>query len=93
MNTPDTLVIDDAKRKIVISKQGSLSTVVWNPWKEVANKMGDLGKEGYLKMLCVESANVAEDTISLQPNETHTLHVTYELDVDDILDVINEMES
>ncbi len=83
LNTPDTLVIDDAKRKIVISKQGSLSTVVWNPWEAVANKMGDLGQDGYLKMLCVESANAAEDTVSLQPNQTHTLHVTYELDVAD----------
>ncbi|MBE9490891.1 MAG: D-hexose-6-phosphate mutarotase [Bacteroidetes bacterium] len=79
LNTPDTLVIDDSKRKIIISKQGSLSTVVWNPWEEVANKMGDLGKDGYFKMLCVESANAAEDTVSIQPNETHTLHVTYEV--------------
>jgi glucose-6-phosphate 1-epimerase len=79
LNTPDTLVIDDAKRKVIISKQGSLSTVVWNPWEEVANKMGDLGKDGYLKMLCVESANAAEDTVSIQPNESHTLHVTYEV--------------
>jgi len=79
LNTPGTLVIDDAKRKLVISKQGSSSTVVWNPWQEVANKMGDLGKDGYLKMLCVESANAAEDTVSIQPNEAHTLHVTYEV--------------
>ena len=93
LNTPDTLMIDDTKRKIVISKQGSLSTVVWNPWQEVANKMGDLGKNGYLKMLCVESANAAEDTVSLQPNETHALHVTYELDVADELDVTDKTES
>ena len=79
LNTPDTLVIDDAKRKIIISKQGSLSSVVWNPWEEVANKMGDLGQDGYLKMLCVESANAAEDTVSIQPNKIHTLHVTYEI--------------
>lgn len=81
LDTPDTLVIDDSKRKVIISKQGSLSTVVWNPWKEVANKMGDLGKDGYLKMLCVESANAAEDIVSIQPSETHTLHVTYEIEL------------
>lgn len=79
LNTADTLVIDDTRRKIVISKQGSLSTVVWNPWNEVATKMGDLGKEGYLNMLCVESANAADDLVSITPGERYTLHVTYEV--------------
>lgn len=79
LNTADTLELDDTKRKIIISKQDSFSTVVWNPWEEVANKMGDLGKNGYLKMLCVESANAADDTVLIQANKTHTLRVTYEV--------------
>ena len=80
LETPDDVVIDDNKRKILIKKQGSQSTVVWNPWRTVADKMGDLGEDGYLKMLCVESANAADDTISIQAGESFTLRVTYEIE-------------
>lgn len=79
LETSDDIIIDDSKRKIVIKKQGSESTVVWNPWKTVAEKMGDLGKNGHMKMLCVESANAANDTVSINPGEKHTLLVTYEI--------------
>lgn len=80
LQTPDDVSIDDGKRKIVISKQGSRSTVVWNPWKEAAEKMGDLGEDGYRKMLCVESANAAEDVVSIAPGESHCLRVVYEVE-------------
>ena len=77
LGTPDDVVIDDGQRKIVIKKQGSHSTVVWNPWQAVADKMGDLGENGYLKMLCVESANAADDVVSIAAGESFTLRVVY----------------
>jgi len=80
LQTPDDIIIDNQKRKIIINKQGSHTTIVWNPWDEVANKMGDLGKEGYLNMLCVESANAADDTVSIEPGEQHQLRVVYSLE-------------
>ena len=80
LQTDDDVIIDDKKRKITISKQGSHSTIVWNPWKDVAEKMGDLGEEGYMKMLCVESANASEDTVSIEPDDSHTLRVVYSLE-------------
>lgn len=80
LNTQDDIVINEQKRKILIKKQGSQSTVMWNPWKEVAEKMGDLGQDGYLNMLCVESANAAEDTVCIESGESYTLRVTYEID-------------
>lgn len=79
LDTPNDLIIDDNKRMIVIKKTGSQSTVVWNPWKEVADKMGDLGEDGYLKMLCVESANAMEDTVDVAVGGSHSLQVIYEL--------------
>ena len=78
--TSDDLVIDDNQREILIKKQGSQSTVVWNPWKTVADKMGDLGEDGYLRMLCVESANAKEDTVDIDAGGSHTLRVTYEIE-------------
>lgn len=79
LDTADDVVIDNKKRKIVIKKQGSHSTIVWNPWKDVADKMGDLGKDGYQKMLCVESANAADDVMTIKAGESYTLLVTYEI--------------
>jgi len=79
LDTKDDITIDDEIRKIIIKKQGSHSTVVWNPWKDVAEKMGDLGEEGYQKMLCVESANAADDIVNIKPGENYSLRVSYEI--------------
>ncbi|MCK5335914.1 MAG: D-hexose-6-phosphate mutarotase [Gammaproteobacteria bacterium] len=80
LQTPDDILIKTKERKIIIKKQGSESTVVWNPWKEVAEKMGDLGECGYLEMLCVESANAADDVREVQAGASHKLLVKYEIE-------------
>lgn len=77
LDTDDDVVINDGKRHVRIEKQNSQSTVVWNPWQVVADKMGDLGKGGYHKMICVESANAATNAITINPGRSHTLQVTY----------------
>lgn len=81
LNTASDCVIEDKvlNRNIVINKCGSHSTVVWNPWQETANKMGDLGKDGYKKMLCVESSNAAEDSLIIEPGKVHQLWVQYKV--------------
>lgn len=78
-DTSSECVIEDKtlNRNIVIIKCGSHSTVVWNPWQETANKMGDLGEQGYKKMLCVESSNAAEDVVTIKPGKVHQLWVQY----------------
>lgn len=82
LDTPDTCVIEDTKlaRRIRICKQNSHSTVVWNPWIEKAEKMGDLGPDGYLNMICVESANAADDVVTLAPGAEHHLWVRYSVE-------------
>lgn len=75
INTDSTCEIHDAgnKRKIVIEKSGSHSTVVWNPWKEAALTIKDFDDDGYLHMVCVESCNAGPDAVQIQPGATHTL--------------------
>ena len=74
----DCLIEDPGrKRRIRIAKRGSRSTVVWNPWIEKAAKMGDFGENGYLNMVCVESANAAEDVVTVAPGGAHSLQVVY----------------
>ncbi|TLS77572.1 D-hexose-6-phosphate mutarotase [Mariprofundus erugo] len=64
-------------RRILIRSEGSASTIVWNPWIEKTLRMGDLGPDGYLKMLCVETANAADDVVELAAGATHRLAVEY----------------
>jgi len=71
-------IVDPAMgRKIVIRSEGSGSMVVWNPWEATADKMGDLGPDGFLKMLCVETANAADDVVELAAGATHRMLAEY----------------
>ncbi len=83
LDTASDCVIEDKSlnRHIIIVKCGSHSTVVWNPWQEVASKMADFGEEGYKNMLCVESGNVAEDVVTIEPGKAHQLWVQYSVQV------------
>lgn len=82
VNTGADCVIEDSgfKRRIRIAKQGSQSTVVWNPWQEKAEKMGDFGPALHRDMVCVESGNAYDNTLTLQPGTTHRLTVVYSVE-------------
>ncbi len=82
LDTSAECLIDDPdwQRRIRIVKQGSHTTVVWNPWHDKAAKMGDLGDNGYLNMLCVESANAAENQVTIAPGASHRLAVSYSVE-------------
>lgn len=82
VNTAADCVIEDKglRRAIRISKQGSHSTVVWNPWTEKADKMGDFGHEGHRGMVCVESGNAFENVVAVKPGESHRLSVVYSVE-------------
>jgi len=78
LDTTATCVIDDVagKRKIAIEKSGSHTTVVWNPWAEVAATMADMEPNGWLGMLCVETANAGDSAVTLKAGETHTMRAS-----------------
>jgi glucose-6-phosphate 1-epimerase len=74
----DTLVpvnIDDPvlKRRITIDKAESKSTVVWNPWAALTATLPDMTPACWLTMVCVETANIGPNAITLAPNEHHTM--------------------
>lgn len=82
INTAVDCVVEDKglKRAIRIAKQGSMSTVVWNPWTEKADKMGDFGENGHRGMVCVESGNAMENIVTLAPGATHKLVAVYSVE-------------
>ncbi len=67
-------VVDAALgRRIEIGKRGSRTTVVWNPWVAKAARMPDFGDDEWPGMVCVETANAADDRIELAAGQTHEL--------------------
>ncbi len=77
------IVIEDPglDRGIRIEKRGSHSTIVWNPWIDKCRAMGDFGSDqGFLGMVCVESANAAEDVVQLTAGSRHSLWVRYSVE-------------
>lgn len=75
IETGDTCVIDDPgmNRKIAVAKEGSNSTVVWNPWTAKSKRMPDFPEEGYKTMVCIETTNAASDVRSISPGDQHTI--------------------
>jgi D-hexose-6-phosphate mutarotase len=76
-DTESTVEIIDPElqRVIRVSKSGSRSTVVWNPWIEKSQRMGDFGDDEYRSMVCVESGNVGSNAITLGRGASSVLKV------------------
>ncbi|MFP4053312.1 MAG: D-hexose-6-phosphate mutarotase [Phycisphaerae bacterium] len=68
-----TLVDEGLRRKIVVSKEGSRSTVVWNPHVAKAARMEDYGDEEWPGMVCIETANVHDDAVTVEPGARHAM--------------------
>jgi glucose-6-phosphate 1-epimerase len=76
LNTTSPIVVDDPvlHRRITVTKGNSNTTVVWNPWAN--NGLADMSDDGWHHMICIESANAADDALKLQPHEAHVMETT-----------------
>ena len=63
------------KRTIAVSKSGSHSTVVWNPWIAKSARMPDFGDHEWPEMVCIETANVGVNAVELAPKSIHSTTV------------------
>ncbi len=67
-------VIDEVLgRVLVIDKEHSASTVIWNPWVDKAHRMADFGDDEWPSMVCVEGGNLRAGAVQLAPGEQHTM--------------------
>jgi glucose-6-phosphate 1-epimerase len=75
LNSQSTCVIHDPvwKRKIVVEKSGSDSTVVWNPWTEKIKGMSDMAPDEWREFICVESCNASDNAVTLAGGQSRTL--------------------
>lgn len=62
-------------RVIVVSSSGSANTVVWNPWRDNAAALSDFGDDEWTQMVCVETANVRDNVLHLNPGQAHDMAV------------------
>ena len=78
LNTESTCVIDDKAnaRSITVAKTNSATTIVWNPWAELTAKLADMDPDGWQKMLCIETANAGDASITLAHGEVHHMGCT-----------------
>jgi D-hexose-6-phosphate mutarotase len=70
--------VDDPRggRRLVVDKDGSATTVVWNPWRDKAKAMSDLGPDEWQSMVCIETANAADNAVTLAPGARHAMRAT-----------------
>ena len=67
-------------RALHLQKANSRSTVVWNPWAELTSGLPDMAPEGWRGMLCVETANIGAEAVTLAPGEAHTMQAEITVD-------------
>ncbi len=75
LNTESTCIAEDPgiRRRLQVEKQGSATTVVWNPWIKKAAALPDFGDDEWPQMLCIETTNAAENAIVLSAGSTHEM--------------------
>lgn len=78
LQVPAVLKIVDPhwNRRITLQSTGSRSAVIWNPWADRAKALPDMADDGWQRMLCIETANVWDDVVTLAPGASHVLSVT-----------------
>lgn len=62
-----SIVDNDWHRSIQLTSRGSRTAVIWNPWIERAEQFDDMADDGWQRMLCIETANVMDDVVTLEP--------------------------
>jgi glucose-6-phosphate 1-epimerase len=73
--TGDAIELHDPvlHRRSRITKENSLTTVVWNPWVTKAHSLSDLAYDEWMQLICLETSNVSDVAVHLAPGQQHTM--------------------
>ena len=79
LDVPNKLTIEDGSlnRKIVVTATNSKTAIVWNPWSDISANMKDLEDLDYQNFVCVETANAANEVISVPAGEQYQMSAVY----------------
>ncbi len=79
----DLTIVDEAlQRRILIRSISSSTAVVWNPWSKISEQMADLGDDDYKQLICVETANAADEVIEIPSGGESRLIARYSIECD-----------
>jgi glucose-6-phosphate 1-epimerase len=72
---PATLMLDDPlwQRRVVLQSSGSSTAILWNPWIDKSQRLSHFAGDAWQGMVCIETANVLDDYVLLQPGAEHVL--------------------
>jgi glucose-6-phosphate 1-epimerase len=75
LNTSSAIELEDPglRRRTLVAKENSRTTVVWNPWVQKAQMLPDLADSEWAQMICIESSNVSDYAVNLEPGQQHTM--------------------
>ncbi|MDU0355537.1 D-hexose-6-phosphate mutarotase [Paraglaciecola aquimarina] len=71
LNKTPQVDITDGPLLTSVCSTGHDSIIVWNPWQKKSISMADMSDNGYLSMVCVETAITQGQTVN--PGETHVV--------------------
>lgn len=77
LQLPAQLQVEDPlwQRRIQLTCRGSHSAVVWNPWVEKSQRLSQFAADAWQRMLCIETARVLDNVLTLAPGERHKMAV------------------
>lgn len=64
------------ERVITVTPSGARNVVVWNPGPAGATEMSDFGDDEWTQMICVETANIGDQAVALEPGSGHATTTT-----------------
>ncbi|ARP95752.1 D-hexose-6-phosphate mutarotase [Bordetella genomosp. 13] len=70
-------------RTIRIAAANSRSAVIWNPWIDKSRRLDEFADDAWQRMLCVETARVMDDVLTVEPDTTETVAVALRADAAD----------
>ena len=77
LQLPSQLQVEDPlwQRQIQLTCRGSHSAVVWNPWVDKSLQLSQFAPDAWQRMLCIETARVLDNVLTLDPGEYHEMAV------------------